>query len=177
MKIIAFGASNSRQSINKKLASYAASLITFAEIEVLDLNDFEMPLFSQDKEAELGQPAQAKQFLARLKAADAIIISFAEHNGSYTAAYKNIFDWVSRIDPKVFQNKPMVMLSTSPGARGGSSVLALATESAHYFAGDVRASLSIPSFFENFDVERQCLLNDDLSQKLTEALAHLSDSA
>jgi NAD(P)H-dependent FMN reductase len=175
MKIIAFAASNSRQSINRKLASYAASLIKSADIDLLDLNDFEMPLFSQDKEAELGQPEQAKQFLARLQSADALIISFAEHNGSYTAAYKNIFDWVSRIEQKVFQNKPMVMLSTSPGPRGASSVLALATNSAHYFAGDVKASLSVPRFFDNFDVKKQCLLDDDLLQKLEEALAHLPE--
>jgi len=55
MKIIAFGASSSRQSINKQLATYAASLVAAAEVEVLDLNDFEMPIFSQDKETELGR--------------------------------------------------------------------------------------------------------------------------
>ncbi len=175
MKILAFGASNSQRSINKQLATYAASLLNDAEVDVLDLNDFEMPLYSQDKEAELGQPEQAKQFLAKIKASDAIIIAFAEHNGSYTAAYKNIFDWASRIDSKVFQSKPMVFLSTSPGARGGASVLALATNSASHFAGDVKASLAIPSFYDNFDVEKHCLCNADLLQKLSAALAHLQD--
>ena len=173
MKILAFGASNSRQSINKKLATYAAGLLDPAEVDVLDLNDFEMPLYSQDKEDELGQPEQAKQFLARIKAADAIIISFAEHNGSYTAAYKNIFDWTSRIESKVFQNKPMVLLSTSPGARGGASVLASAEASAPHFSGEVKASLAIPSFYENFDVQKQCLINDELIQQLKDAIANL----
>ena len=174
MKIIAFGASNSRQSINKKLATYAANRMSPADIEILDLNDFEMPLYSQDTEAEIGLPKQAQQFLASIKSADAIIISFAEHNGSYTAAYKNIFDWVSRIEQKVFQNKPMVLLSTSPGPGGASNVLALATNSAPYFAGNVKASLSIPSFFDNFDEQKQSLRNEDLDQKLTSALASLS---
>jgi chromate reductase len=78
------------------LATYAASLVADATVEIIDINDYEMPLFSQDKEEVLGQPDAAKAFYAKLGQADAIIISFAEHNGSYTAAYKNLFDWTSR---------------------------------------------------------------------------------
>ena len=119
MKVVAFAASNSRNSINKLLVTYAASLLDSWETEILELNDFELPLFSVDREAELGQPELAKLFLKKLADADAIIISFAEHNLSYSAAYKNLFDWCSRITPKVFQGKPMVLLSTSPGGHGG----------------------------------------------------------
>lgn len=177
MKVIAFGASTSRNSINKQLAAYAAKVLAEKqvniEIEVLDLNDFELPLFSQDKEQELGQPEAAKQFFNKLGASDAIIISFAEHNGSYTAAYKNIFDWASRIDQKVFQEKPMLLLSTSPGPGGAGSVLAAATGSAPYFAGDVKASLSVPSFFDNFDVKNQVLSNNELKQQMATAIASL----
>ncbi len=91
MKILAFAASTSRQSINKKLANYAATLVNNAEIELLDLNDFEISLFSEDKEKEIGQPELAKAFLAKIGDSDALIISFAEHNGSYAAAYKRPF--------------------------------------------------------------------------------------
>ena len=112
MKVVAFAASNSRNSINKLLVTYAASLLDSWETEILEINDFELPLFSVDREAELGQPELAKLFLKKLADADAIIISFAEHNLSYSAAYKNLFDWCSRITPKVFQGKPMVLLST-----------------------------------------------------------------
>lgn len=115
MKVIAFAASNSKNSINKQLATYAAQQLIDADIEILDLNDFEMPIFSEDREKEFGQPAQAKAFLEKIVQADALIISFAEHNGLYSAAYKNIFDWVSRIDTKVYQNTKTVMLATSPG--------------------------------------------------------------
>jgi len=86
MKIIAFGASTSSKSINKALAAYVGSLISNAELEVLDLNDFELPLFSQDVEEKIGQPDNAKAFLAKIASADALIISFAEHNGAYSAA-------------------------------------------------------------------------------------------
>ena len=75
-------------------------------------------VISEDREAELGKPELAQQFFDKLGRGDAIMISFAEHNGSYTAAYKNLFDWTSRIDQKVFQNKPMILLATSPGPGG-----------------------------------------------------------
>ncbi len=175
MKLLAFAASSSRKSINKQLVTYAASLVEGAEVEVLDLNDYELPLFSEDRELELGHPELAKAFLAKIIASDALMISFAEHNGSYSAAYKNLFDWVSRIDPKVFQDKPMVLLSTSPGKRGGASVLDAATNSAPRFGGHVKASLSIPSFYENFDVERGTLRNEELKAKLIEAASRLRE--
>ena len=76
--IIAFAGSNSKTSINKQLATYAASLVEGAEVEILDINDYEMPIFSQDREEKLGQPELAQQFFAKLGAADGIIISFAE---------------------------------------------------------------------------------------------------
>ncbi|MFZ6657062.1 NADPH-dependent FMN reductase [Undibacterium sp. TJN19] len=174
MKLLAFAASSSKKSINKQLVSYAASLVKDAEVELLDLNDYELPLFSADREAELGKPALAQAFLDKIAASDAIIISFAEHNGSYSAAYKNLFDWCSRANQKVFQGKPVVMLSTSPGARGGASVLAAATGSAPFFGAQVKASLSIPVFYDNFDVEKQVLKNEELQGKLMETLAALS---
>ena len=177
MKILAFAATSSSKSINKQLASYAASQVKHSEaieVEILDINDYEMPLFSEDKEAVLGQPQLAKDFFAKLGSADAIIISFAEHNGSYTAAYKNLFDWTSRIDQKLFQQKPMLLLATSPGPGGAATVLTAATGSAPYFAGDVKASLSIPSFYDNFDVEKQQLTNPELKDKLQSALALLT---
>ena len=177
MKLLAFAASNSKKSINKQLVTYAASLVDGAEVEVLDLNDYELPLFSVDKEGELGHPELAKAFMAKVAASDAVMISFAEHNGSYSAAYKNLFDWSSRLGPKVFQDKLMVLLATSPGPSGGASVLAAATGSAPYFAGQVKASLAIPSFYENFDVERGTLRNEELNTKLIEAVGQLRELA
>ena len=55
-RIIAFAASSSSRSINKQLVAYAAGLIEGIEVEILDLRDFELPLFSVDREDELGQP-------------------------------------------------------------------------------------------------------------------------
>lgn len=177
MKLLAFAASSSSKSINKQLVTYAASQVKHQEkieIEILDINDYEMPLFNEDKEALLGQPQQAQNFYTKLGQADAIIISFAEYNGSYTAAYKNLFDWTSRIDKKLFQNKPMILLATSPGPGGAATVLNAATNSAPYFSGNVKASLSIPNFYDNFDQTKKELTNIELRNQLQSALSQLS---
>ncbi len=174
MKILAFAASNSKFSINKQLVLYAAGLVNDSHVEILDLNDFELPLFSIDAELEIGHHKSAAKFLKKIAEADGLIVSFAEHNGSYTAAFKNLFDWCSRQTQKVWQGKPMVLLSTSPGPRGASTVLHTATESAPYFGGVVKASMSIPSFNENFDQNSHKLINDELLFKLKFAIDKLN---
>ena len=174
MKIIAFAATSSRKSINKQLGSHAASLVENAQVEVLDINDYEMPLFSEDREAELGKPQLAQDFIDKIASAAALVIGFAEHNGSYTAAFKNLFDWSSRTLQKVYQNKPLVLLSTSPGPGGAANVLAAAVNSAPYFAGDVKAHLSVPRFYDNFDSEKGQLKNTEYADKLASAMAMLS---
>lgn len=173
MKLLAFAASSSKKSINKRLVTYACSLMEDAEVEILDLNDYELPLFSVDREEELGQPKLAHDFLLKIESCDALVISFAEHNGSYSVAYKNLFDWCSRIRKEIFSNKPVVLLSTSPGARGGASVLALATASLPRFSALLKGTLSVPSFYENFDVEQGMLKNSELNEKLVAVMGSL----
>jgi NAD(P)H-dependent FMN reductase len=166
-KIIAFGASSSSTSINKKLATYAASLFENCLVEILDLNDYELPIYSTDKEQKDGIPQLAHDFYNKLGTADLIIISFAEHNGAYSAAFKNIFDWISRINGKTFQEKPMLLLATSPGIRGGSSVLEIANKRFPFQGGIVKGSFSLPSFNDNFD-DKDGIKNPELKKQLLE---------
>lgn len=166
-KIIAFGASSSKTSINKQLATYVANQFENSHIEILDLNDYEMPVFSVDKEKESGIHPLALQFYEKLGTADLIIISFAEHNGSYSAAFKNIFDWISRINSKTFQEKPMLLLSTSPGPRGGATVLEIAKNRFPFQGGVIKGTFSLPSFGANFDSEKG-IINADLKSQLLE---------
>ncbi|MCG6201047.1 NADPH-dependent FMN reductase [Psychromonas antarctica] len=173
MKVLAFAATSSKNSINKQLANYAAKQIEGALVELIDLNDYEMPLFSEDREKELGHPELAKAFYQKLGEADVIVISFAEHNGSYSAAYKNLFDWTSRINTKVFQNKPVIMLATSPGPGGAATVLAAAKGSAPYFGADLKGAISVPSFYDNFDVENGRLTNKELVDNILSSIAQL----
>jgi len=150
-KVFVFGASSSKQSINKQLANYAANLIPEVDLNAVDLNDFEMPIYSIDKEKATGIPDLAKQFKAHINSSDGIIVSFAEHNGSYTTAFKNILDWISRLEKPVWGNKPMLVLSTSQGARGAASVHQAAVLGCGYMGGEVVGQMSLPSFDQNFD--------------------------
>ena len=118
--IIAFAGSNSKNSINKALAVHAAKLVEGVEVNVLDLNDFVLPLYGIDFENEYGIPVNAHKFLNAIKSSDGIVLSLAEHNGAYATVFKNIFDWMSRIDGKLWNDKPMLLMATSPGRRGGA---------------------------------------------------------
>tara|TARA_B100000073_G_C23735335_1_gene572025 strand:- start:2517 stop:3044 length:528 start_codon:yes stop_codon:yes gene_type:complete len=175
MKILAFGASNSKDSINQNLAHYAARKISKGRynIEMVELSNYEPEIYSIDREIKHGIPSEAKDLLNKIEESDIVVISFAEHNGSYTAVYKNIFDWMSRINPKVFNNKKLVYLSTSPGEYGAASVLAAAVGSVSYFGGELIGSLSVPNFQENFSVKKEEIINPNLNDKLEEIIKGL----
>ena len=150
-KILAFGASSSKKSINKKLAVYVASCVPNADVNILDLNDYEMPIYSIDRENADGIPDLAHRFKQQFKNSDAVVISFAEHNASYTSAFKNIFDWISRIDKNVWHNKPMFLLATSTGANGAVIVLEAAFSRISRRNTNHISTFSLPNFNENFN--------------------------
>lgn len=172
--IIAFGASNSKQSINKQFATYAAQQVTNVTVDILDLNDYEMPIYSIDRERANGIHALAHEFKAKISQCDGIIISFAEHNGAYTAAFKNIFDWVSRIEKSVWLEKPMLLLATSPGGRGAIGVLDIAYQRFSYTNKQVIGKFSLPSMHTNFSSE-EGILDPELKatfEKLIDQFQH-----
>jgi chromate reductase len=172
--VIAFAGSNSKTSINKKLVSLAVSKLSNANSSVLDLNDFEVPVYGIDFEAENGIPESAKKLSELIENSDAIILSLAEHNGSYAAVFKSIFDWMSRINPKVWRNKPMLLMSTSPGGRGGAGVLGSAKMAFPHLGGNIVAEFSLPSFFDNFK-EGQ-LTSKELESELSSAVLNLEEA-
>lgn len=167
--IIALGGSNSKNSINKLLATYVAHKIQNVNVDVVDLNDFELPLYGIDIENESGIPESAVKLSNIIEGADGLVISLAEHNGSYTAFFKNTLDWLSRIDIKVWKDKPLFLLATSPGARGGRLVLQSAETYFPYLGGDVVAGFSLPNFYENFLNEE--ISNDELKRELDQKIA------
>lgn len=152
MKILAFAGSTSSTSINRELVKFVLKDFQDHEINLIDLNDFDMPVFSVDREKK-GFPDEAHRFLKVIGESDVIICSLAEHNRSYSAAFKNVFDWASRINVKVFQNKPMLLMSTSPGGYGGGNVMNTAKTFFPQFGADVKETFSLPKFYENFDME------------------------
>ncbi|RNC85483.1 MAG: NADPH-dependent oxidoreductase [Balneola sp.] len=168
-RILAFGASSSKTSINKAFAEFAANTIENAAVTMLDLNDFEMPIYSIDRERESGIPEPAKRFKEEIKQADGLIISFAEHNGSYTAAFKNIMDWISRLEGSTWEHKPMLLLSTSPGGRGAKTVLNTASTSFKFGNSKPISSFSLPFFNKNFD-RNEGILDQELGESFNSEL-------
>ncbi len=173
-KIVAFAGSNSKNSINKHLVTYTTSLIHEFNNEVLDLNDFDIPLYSIDVENEFGFPEDAKRFLETIQSSNGIILSLAEHNGAYSAAFKNLLDWMSRIDRNVWANKPMLLMATSPGARGGKFVLEMAQSRMPILGAHVVEVFSLPSFYDNFS--EGTISNLELNQQLIEAVSKFKNA-
>lgn len=151
MKILAFAGSTSSVSINKALLNHTLTFFKDDVINLLDLNDFDLPVYSFDTEQKNGHPENAKKFLQAIEEADAIVCSFAEHNANFAVAFKNLFDWASRIQMNVFQNKPMLIMATSPGPYGGGNVLDIAEKVLPRYGADIKAVFSLPEFGENFN--------------------------
>lgn len=165
MQVLAIAASNSREGLNRQIIESAARFLESeqgAEVELLDLNDYEMPIFSIERLERDGVPDLARQFYERIGASDAVVVSFAEHNGSYSVAWKNVYDWASRIDMRVYQDKKVAFFSTSPGSRGGASVLDAAAAAAPFFGADLVGTLAIPKFADNFEPGTVTLVDTEM---------------
>lgn len=158
-KILAFAGSTSSTSINKQLATFTAENLENTSFDVVDLRDYKLPVYSTDEEQN-GFPEDAKKFNELLNNYDGFILSLAEHNGTYTAAFKNIFDWVSRLEVNVFRAKPLLLMATSPGAMGGRFVLAAAEQRFPRQGAKELTTFSLPNFYDNFKEGK--LINEEL---------------
>jgi NAD(P)H-dependent FMN reductase len=167
-KIITIAGSNSKNSINKSLLLYTSNLLEHVEIISIDLNDYVLPMYGVDFENENGIPTAVKKLNELLDKADGFIISLAEHNGTYTAVFKNTLDWLSRANIKVWRDKPTFLMATSPGGRGGATVLQAAVSYFPFLGANVIADFSLPSFFDNFseDGVSNAELKEELTQKV-----------
>lgn len=173
MRILAFAGSTSSTSINRELVKFVLKNFRDEDINFIDLNDYSMPVFSVDLEKK-GFPDEAHHFLKVIEECDVIICSLAEHNRSYSAAFKNIFDWASRINVKVFQNKPMLLMSTSPGGYGGGNVMNTAKTFFPQFGAEIKDTFSLPKFYENFDLESG-VINPDMLQELNNKIENFKN--
>ncbi len=125
-KILAFAGSTRRESWNKKLIRIAASAAQSAgaEVSLVDLADYPMPLYDGDLENEKGIPENGVRFKQLMKEHDGFLISCPEYNSSITAVLKNTFDWASRQSEgekplECFKGKVVTLMSASPGGLGG----------------------------------------------------------
>lgn len=124
--IIAFAGSTRRDSFNAKMVAVAAdgARAAGAQVTLIRLSDFAMPLYDGDLEAESGHPENAVKLKALFDTADGFLIASPEYNSGYSAALKNTIDWISRPAEgegmlQQFNGRSAVIMSASPGGLGG----------------------------------------------------------
>ncbi|HYL66610.1 MAG TPA: NAD(P)H-dependent oxidoreductase [Nitrosopumilaceae archaeon] len=125
-KILAFAGSTRTDSYNKKLVKIASTGATEggADVTVIDLRDFPMPIYDGDLEQKDGLPSNARKLKDLMLTHQGFLISSPEYNSSISAVFKNTIDWASRqseseIPLACFKNKVAGIMSASPGMLGG----------------------------------------------------------
>jgi NAD(P)H-dependent FMN reductase len=148
-RILAFVGSNSQHSINKKFVQFVASQIE-AEVDYMDLAEFNPPLYNIDDEESDGIPQSTQDLNKKLSEYDSLIISANEHNGASSAFFKNHIDWLSRNDRNFLKDKKLFLLSTSPGRGGAKMSLSYLVEVLPRFGAEVVSHFSLASFGHSF---------------------------
>jgi chromate reductase, NAD(P)H dehydrogenase (quinone) len=132
-RILIFSGSARSQALSKRLAR--ASLVAVDSAgghgTLIDLADFEMPLYRADLEASHGLPDATRQLQALIAGHEALLIASPEYNGSMTPLLVNTLAWCSRADAHhpsgsglaIFADKPAAVVGSSPSARGGLRAL------------------------------------------------------
>jgi NAD(P)H-dependent FMN reductase/kynurenine formamidase len=166
MKIIAFAGSNSRNSINAKLTKGLLSYFQKAEVNYIDLKDVNVPIYSQDLETDKGIPQEIQTLYRQFEDADGFIVASPEYNGLMPGFFKNIIDWLSRIDQRIFKNKPVLLISTSYGNKGGSSNLTVLEKVMPFWGAKSVHTYSLGNFDENFSSNFNNLTDPDEFKKL-----------
>lgn len=118
INILGFAGSLRKGSYNKALLRTAAELVPKdGKLEIFDLEG--IPPFNQDLESSM--PEKVKDFKAKIRSADAILIATPEHNYSIPGVLKNAIDWASRpYGDNSFAGKPVAVMSASTGMLGGA---------------------------------------------------------
>ncbi|WP_109299030.1 NADPH-dependent FMN reductase [Aquimarina sp. AU474] len=170
-KILAFAGSNSSTSINQKLVEFVATEIKEHDVKVINLQHFSMIMYSEDEEKNNGFPGMAMGLKKEISEVDALIISVSEHNGSWSAFFKNIMDWLSRLDRNFLEGKKILLMSTSPGKRGGVGSLEYAKSLLPRFGAEIVESFSFPSFYDNFSATSNTVTDETILLGLNEVLS------
>jgi NAD(P)H-dependent FMN reductase len=168
-KILAFSGSARKESYNQRLVQIAAqgAQLAGAEVTLVNLADYPMPIFDQDLEAAEGMPHSARAFKELLIAHDGFLIASPEYNSVYSALLKNAIDWASRRQGEeapllAFRGKLAVIMSASPGALGGlRGLMALRMLLANIGITVLANQLTLSHAEQAFHPERENLIDDD----------------
>ncbi len=167
--ILAFAGSNSTTSINYNLVKFTADLVSNNQVEILNMANYPFPLYSEDYEKAKGFSNSLIEFRDDIKKSNGLILSVNEHNSNPSAYFKNLIDWLSRLERNFFEGKKVLLMSASPGARGAQGALGIVEKLVPRFGGEVVATFSLPSFYENFDPAKG-IINTELAEEHQKAL-------
>ena len=167
--ILAFAGSNSSNSINYKLVRYTASLIDNREVQLLNMANFPFPMYSEDYEKQKGFSNSLMELRDDIMSSEGVVISLNEHNSGPSAYFKNLIDWLSRLERKFLADKKVLLMAASPGGRGGISALDTIEKVLPRFGAEVVATFSMPSFHQNFDADKG-IVDPELAEKHKNAL-------
>ena len=174
-KILAFAGSSSPTSINHQLVLNVTGRISEHEVEIIKLCELEFPMYSIVREKE-GIPQNVKFLYDKIVDHPALIISVNEYNASVSGFFKNIIDWLSRVDRKFLENKKILLMSTSPGQRGGASALEYCKGQFPRMGGEIVESFSLPQFYQNFDSEKGTIENEVFDMGISEVVTAFSQA-
>ncbi|WP_340201964.1 NADPH-dependent FMN reductase [Ascidiimonas sp. W6] len=169
-KLLAFAGSNSSTSINFKLVKYACSSLSEVDINLLNLMHYPFPMYSEDLEKSSGFSNSLNELLREIKEADGLLIAVNEHNGNLSAYFKNVLDWLSRLDKTFVKDKKIFLLSTSPGKRGAIGAQEIANQLLGRMQAEIISTFSLPSFKDNFDTDKECITDKKLDDELMNSL-------
>jgi len=167
--ILAFAGSNSSTSINFKLVKHTVSLVSGHKVQTFNMANYPFPMFSEDREREKGYSNSLIELKNDIQNADGLILSVNEHNSNPSAYFKNVLDWLSRVERKFLENTQVLLMSTSGGRRGGASSLEVTQNLLPRFGAEIIATFSLPNFKENFDGSKG-ITDEDLAEAHQKAL-------
>ncbi len=159
-KVLAFSGSNNPDSINEKLVQSIIQRYSDYDIRFIDLKKFDAPIYSQ-RIQQGGIPQQIQDLYQIFEESEGFIIASPEHNGLPSAFLKNTIDWLSVIAQRFFNDKPVLLISTSPGVTGAKTHLAMLSKLVPLWGGILRGTYSLGSFNENFDTTSNTIVKEE----------------
>ena len=126
-QLLVLSGSSRSESLNTKLATCVGAAVVRqgAEVQMVNLDVFELPIYNGDLEQSSGLPDAAKRLKQLLLSSAGIVVACPEYNGFMTPLLLNAIDWCTRSekgsgDLSAFADKPVLVISASPGPGGGS---------------------------------------------------------
>lgn len=171
-RILAFSGSARRESLNRKLLAVVveAARSVGGEVTLLDLNEYELPLYHGDLEDAKGLPPNAQKLIDLVLGHDALLIASPEYNSQMTPLLKNTIDWMTRADQNPLRGKVAAIVSASPGMFGGVRSMTLARQLlTHLGCHVIPAQCVLPHADKAFDATGR--LQDARTQKAAVAVA------